>query len=267
MTIAIAGTVSEGIVLASDSAALIVEQRPDGEPVVAKVYANAQRIFALSNEPPVGLLTWGIGNIGASSIPSLVGEFKKQHAGNLSETDFSLEAKGNAFRQFLAAEYHEAFGKWNTKPEMGFLLCGFSPDSGLAELWRMEVVNGDFIGPDLVRQPGTYGVDWFGAVEAVHRLVVGYSPSFFDDVVKKMTEPFKEEASSMYVTHLMHPAMPLSDAIKAAEYLIDVSIGFFRFSPGYGYVLEPVQSATLSKSKGFCFASNPTGRLFLEVKR
>jgi hypothetical protein len=50
---------------------------------------------------------------------------------------------------------------------------------------------------------------------------------------------------------LVLPAMPLQDAIDLADFLVDLTIKFSRFSPGPPTVGGPIEIAAISKHEGF----------------
>src|SRR3954469_16263765 len=68
MTIAISLKVNDGLVLAADSASTLLVQGPGGAIGVANVYNNANKIFNLKKNIPVGAVTWGLGSIGNASM-------------------------------------------------------------------------------------------------------------------------------------------------------------------------------------------------------
>lgn len=49
---------------------------------------------------------------------------------------------------------------------------------------------------------------------------------------------------------LISLAMPLQDAIDLVKYMIDVTVGFVRFTPGPPTVAEPIDIAAITKHEG-----------------
>ena len=76
MTVAISLNLSDGVVLAADSATSI----PDGAGGVAKVYENAEKLFELGNRP-IGVAVYGIGAFGVRSVSSYLNEFEQRDPG------------------------------------------------------------------------------------------------------------------------------------------------------------------------------------------
>ena len=99
MTIAITIKVHDGVVIASDSATTLVENTN-----VTTVYNNANKIFHLyksnNNIPhglPLGIVTYGLGGIGNSSISTLIKDFRK----NLSNG--KIEFNPSEYKNFFDA--------------------------------------------------------------------------------------------------------------------------------------------------------------------
>ena len=61
MTIVVTVKVTDGLVLAADSAATFFIPRPSG--VVTKIYNNANKVFNLRKVWPVGAMVYGSGGI------------------------------------------------------------------------------------------------------------------------------------------------------------------------------------------------------------
>lgn len=51
--------------------------------------------------------------------------------------------------------------------------------------------------------------------------------------------------------HLVAPPMPIQDAIDLAEFLVDLTINFSRFTPGAPTVGGPIEVAAITKHEGF----------------
>jgi hypothetical protein len=85
MTIAVSLKVNDGVVLAADSATTLIGQSPDGSVGVVNVYNNANKIFNLVKDWPIGVVTWGAGSIGTASVSTLVKDLRARLSGKLSE--------------------------------------------------------------------------------------------------------------------------------------------------------------------------------------
>ncbi|AND70214.1 hypothetical protein ATSB10_27600 [Dyella thiooxydans] len=50
---------------------------------------------------------------------------------------------------------------------------------------------------------------------------------------------------------LINGAMPIQDAVDMVHYLIEVTCGYVRFSPGPSTVAKPIDLAAITKHNGF----------------
>jgi hypothetical protein len=57
------------------------------------------------------------------------------------------------------------------------------------------------------------------------------------------------------VQPLVHPTMPIQDAIDLVQYLIEVTVGFVRFAPGNATVARPIDVAAITLHEGFRWVS------------
>jgi hypothetical protein len=75
MTIVVTVKVTDGIVLAADSAATFYIPIAGG--TVAKIYNHANKVFNLRKLWSIGSLIYGAGGIGASSVETLSKDLRK----------------------------------------------------------------------------------------------------------------------------------------------------------------------------------------------
>jgi hypothetical protein len=113
MTIAVSLKVNDGVVLAADSATTLIGQSPDGSVGVVNVYNNANKIFNLVRDWPIGVVTWGAGSIGAASVSTLVKDLRARLSSKLSEVkswaldreSYTVEDVARKARQFIFDEH------------------------------------------------------------------------------------------------------------------------------------------------------------------
>src|SRR5271167_4774664 len=99
--------VYDGIVLGAESMTQLTTNVPGQGPQVVKSYENAQKMFHVG-EKPIGVLTYGIGNIGRRSMESFVHEFSRTES---VRTDaINVEQTARRFYRFMEAPYRQAFG-------------------------------------------------------------------------------------------------------------------------------------------------------------
>jgi len=258
MTIAISLKVNDGVVLATDSASTIVA-RPINEKQmgVINVYQNAEKLFNLCKGKPIGVITWGSGSIGLASISTLMKDFRKRQMASLQKEDLSIEKITVALSSFIFEEkYNIAFSGWSEKPKIGFIVAGYSHEKSFPEEWKFEINNGKLIKPEKIREEDEIGVIWNGEPEAISRLILGVSPRIYkilnenisdkqihDRILKNMQEEL--------VAPIIIAPMPIKDAIDVAEFLVETTINFSRFTPGAPSVGGPIDIAAITKHEGF----------------
>lgn len=265
MTIAISVKVHDGVVLATDSASTLFSQNGG----VSHVYNNANKILNLykSNERkrdglPIGIITYGLGGIGNSSISTLIKDFRKTlmdevNRWNLNADNYKIEDIAQNFKKFIFDETYQPFFKDVKQPPfLGFIISGYSSMAALAEEWRIEIINGECIGPNQIRKNEDVGIAWGGESKTITRLVLGYDP-FLPDILKEMRMkedeiiPLIQFIQQRTEAPIVPAAMPIKDAIDLAEFLVKTTILFTRFLPVAPTVGGPVEIATITKHEGF----------------
>src|ERR1017187_10478130 len=79
MSIAVAISVHDGVVLAADSASTLAAAIPGPSgprPMAMNVYNNANKIANLYKGKPIGCVAYGSGSIGSASISTLLKDFR-----------------------------------------------------------------------------------------------------------------------------------------------------------------------------------------------
>jgi len=262
MTFAVCIKINDGIVLAADSAATILGRNASGE-IVANIYENAEKVFNLRKGRPIGMVAWGLGAIGSESIPTLARDLRARLSeGGVDElrAGYSLRDVAERAKAFFYDEkYQPMFGELppEEQPSFGFVVAGFSGDGGEPEEYVFRTVNGVVHGPE-VRNDGNAGtVSVAGEVEPALRLLNGVSP-LMPQVLQGPLGVNAEEAEkanaimcNSLAVQLAHPAMPIQDAIDLAEFLVEVTIRWSRFSPGAPTVGGPIEIAAITKHEDF----------------
>lgn len=262
MTIALSLKVNDGVVLATDSASTLTIQDNQGNPK-DMVYNHANKVFNLRKGLPIGLMTWGLGSIGNSSIERLVKDFRAQISSDDSDwfvgidSDYQLEDIAGRFRDFIYDEHYiEAYGDSGSKPDIGFMIAGYSADRDMAEEWRLQIEGGDCRGPNQVREIGDCGVSWSGRPHAIHRLYLGYDARLQDLLVQAgldsdEVDEFLSGAQELLKAPIIWDPMPIQDAIELARFLVDTTINYHRFLPGSDVVGGPIEIAAITKHERF----------------
>lgn len=260
MTIAISLKVNDGVVLATDSASTIfAPSSGDNPPGVIKVYQNAEKLFNLCKGKPIGSITWGSGSIGYASISTLMKDFRKIQKDNDKYKEVDIKTIANDLATFIhKAKYIPAYSTWPEKdrPNIGFIIAGYSNQESFAEEWKFEIIEGKLVGPDIVRKKEESGLIWNGEPEAISRLILGYSqklPSVLKDcgLDEEVTSKIINHARAHFAVPMVIDPMPIKDAIDVAEFLVETTINFSKFSPGASTVGGPIDIAAITKHEGF----------------
>jgi len=257
MTIAISIKVNDGIILGTDSAASILMLSQDGQSLgIGNVYNNADKLFNLCKGMPIGAITWGNGSIGQSSISTLIKDYRKKLSEEIT-ANYCLEEISSNFSKFIYEDnYIPAFRDWQIKPQIGFMVCGYSSSEALPEEWKFEIIDGEIIGPLLVRKKNEVGMAWNGEVEAITRLYFGFSnltPSILlktgldEKKVTEIMEALRAETTVPFVIS----SLPIIDAIEMAEFFIQTTMNFVKYMPGAPIVGGPIDIAAITKHEGF----------------
>lgn len=273
MSIAVLIGVHDGLVLATDSAStLLISTAPQGGPMAANVYDNANKIFNLIKGKPLGCATFGSGSIGSASIGTLIKDFRvKLSVRNPTENEFKFDIKNYTMEQvaglladFLAKECQKLKAPELAAITIGFLVGGYSSGESLGESWSVEIQQGVPGKPTKLREKDQPGASWGGQGEALQRIVLGFSPGIFQ-VLAQVSQPTKtpqqimQELGPLLVANLQAPLvfapMPIQDAIDLGRFLVHAAIMFSRFLPGPQVVGGPIEIAAITKHEGFKWIS------------
>lgn len=253
MSVAVACTLSEGVILGVDSAVTL--QGPEGH--VGKIYENAQKLFQLG-ELPVGLAAFGMAAFGTRSIGSFISEFETTHPGLVSGEGAKMADVVEALRVFFSDVYkkevvpklEQEVGKpykdipADNLPALGFAVGGFSHGAYLPELWTIVVPKHKRKGSaELRRKEGDFGTNWFAMFDPIRRYIKGYDPSLMNDLGqfffrllgRQATKEETEEMQAILNKHeyqIPFAAMPLSEGVAHTRFLVELVINHHRFAMG-----------------------------------
>lgn len=195
----------------------------------------------------------------------MVKDFRKQIAtpGNplsVNPDNYTVKEVAEKFREFIFNDkYNLAFAAQTDKPGLGFIIAGYSTNEDMSEEYGLvaEQGTGSVSGPDLLPSIDGASINYFGVPEAVDRLLYGVSGDFPAVLVNDLS--FSEsDALGIYNqfrgrlrAQLEDAAMPIQDAIDLAEFLVDLTTKYIRFSVGAQTVGGPIEIATITKHEDF----------------
>lgn len=273
MSIVVAVRVGEGLVLAADSASALQAPSGDGQTHVAKVFNHATKLLQL-RDFPIGVATWGAGNLGARTISSLINEHAnsrtplRERAKEDSDAHEPLDVQEEAkeLMGFLYKWYEQAFPEWEqaeTRPGIGVLVGGYSGKKYFPEEYVFNVPDREFLP---LREPGedgaqSFGANWYGLTDAIVRLHHGRDDRWFQaleqvGVTSDKIQAAKELARPQLEYPVPFGGMPLQDAVDYANYLVGVVVGRYRFVAGPEVCGGPIDVAAITREGGFSWVQH-----------
>jgi hypothetical protein len=162
-------------------------------------------------------------------------------------------------QEFFKAEYEKIDPKPENHHPFEYWIGGYGSDSDLHEVWTFKIENGELLPATLCGAPGDPVLIYGGQIEAVSRLVEGYSPLMTGalakaglgaEAAKTLLEKVQEVSPRMRAS-LVNAAMPIPDAIELADFLADTTKRFVRFLPGADTVGGEIDIATVTRHERF----------------
>jgi hypothetical protein len=261
MTIVVTVRVTDGIVLAADSATSFT----DASGHVAKIYNSANKIFNLVKVWPIGAMTYGAGSIGTDSISTPSKNLRThlspvplgaQDPIALDRATYSIEDVATKARDFFQERYKAAYAIPVPGYFLGYRVCGYSGEGALPEAWEIRILENSCEGPIRIYEDDKFGPRWSGESEALDRLILGVGSKLPDALVALGADPatvsdtVKELVNHLYAS-LYLAAMPIQDAIDLARFLVETAVKFAHFSLRPATVGGPIEIATITKHEGF----------------
>lgn len=259
MTIVVTVKVTDGIVLAADSAASFFDDAGNA----VKIYNNANKVFNLVKGWPIGAMVYGAGGIGTASLETLSKDLRQhlQHRNDpeygLARDTYTIKEVAEKARKFLfEKQYLPAYPEPPEQFSMGYRVCGYSVGQSLPEVWEFTIRGDKCDEPYEVQSMEEFGIRWAGENEALDRLILGASGTLIEVLVGRgMTEAEAHE-TNLELIHtvadgLSLPAMPIQDAIDVAEFLVQTASKFARYGMRPETIGGPIEIAAITKHEGF----------------
>lgn len=260
MTIAIAIKVNDGLVIATDSASTLVSQTGD----VITVHNNANKIVNICKGIPVGVMMWGLSNIGQSSVPTLLKDFRKKLAGDdLTDTTFKIDPQNyrvldiaNNLKEFIKVKYETQFQTPTPNTFMGLAVCGYSSSETLSEIHELSFSDQGVPSPSEPLPKNMGGWIARGEPELIFRIMYGVSPQIGNvfsawGIATNEHQARFDQIMQQLSANLIFDPMPIKDVIDIADWLVQSTIMFSRYTPGAATVGGPVEIAVITKHEGF----------------
>lgn len=262
MTVCVSVKVHDCLVFAADSASSLSGIGASGQPEIINVWDHGNKVFNLYKGKPIAAMTCGLGNMGHASIGSLAKDFRRMitHGVDgpaIDASNYSIEEVANRAKDF----FEDRYAAIDPPPPNGtgfeFWVGGYGSASDNAELWKIQLVGGVMLSPELIASHNEGGhVAWGGQPGPIGRLLLGFDNRLGDILVASGLDPaavgpLMQQIQGELQTPLVHEAMPVVDAINLADFLVDLTKRYFRFLPGADIVGGATDMATVTKHEGF----------------
>lgn len=177
VTVAVWVKVYDGIALATDSATTL--ELSNGS---HQVYNNADKIFHLHRNLPIGAMTWGLGQIGPASISTVSKSLRLRlmgrdpdHADWELDDTYTIELVANRVAEMFC-EHQQQTGATTWADQLGYVVTGYSAGSDQPEVWKLEFQGACTAPPTpaLEQSTGQHGYKAYAQPDAVDRLFKGY---------------------------------------------------------------------------------------------
>jgi hypothetical protein len=248
VTIVTCVKVRDGLVLGTDSMAHIIRGQQ-----FLRFYENARKLFQVG-DLPMGVMSYGLGNLGHRSIESLMREFGESLEGRVS-----VNTVGKELFAFMKEKYDalaEGLPDEEGLPELGFYLAGYSRGQVFAEEREFQFPRDDE--PQVVREKEEFGAHWRGVEPPFFRLNKGYG-----FLVRERLEGAgmsKEQAGELLddlEMGVIFDGMPVQDAVDYATFILNTTIGYTRFATDVSPCGGPLQVATILPDNGYEWLEQP----------
>ena len=250
MTICASVKVRDGIVLGTDSMTQILGQDQNGNRAMVKTYSNARKLFHIG-KLPIGVMTYGLGNLGRRSIQGCVREFSSAYSG-----EPNVEAVGKELFEFFGKSYQDEFGA-TPGARLGFFVAGIASDQPFPEEVEFQLPTDRE--PHQVRPTDQFGASWRGLDLPFTRLYKGFDPRSVEELKKLgVSEEVIDKAVKGFESPVAYDGMPLQDAINFVVFILQTTIRLATFELGSASCGGPLQIATILPETGFQWVQEPT---------
>lgn len=234
MTVCVAVKGGEGLILAADSTTTV----HDAQGGVVKTYDYASKVAQI-RDYPIGIFSWGMGGLGARSIQSLVMEFEHDLPPVQSAENFKVKEIADQLFKFFKQRYDaQPTPNKGNRPLLGLFVGGYSASGFFPEEYWFEFPKDTRVEirrPDNADGTPDFGADWFGQTDAISRLIHGYDNNLILEMINRGLDKTVIDqilSSHRFQYPIVFNAMPLQDSIDLAVYLVQLTIGRFRFVAG-----------------------------------
>ena len=266
MSICVAFNLSDGVVIAVDSATTLIGN--DGN--ITKVFPDVDKLFQLG-DLKVGIATYGIAAMKGRTIGSFIREFAVDPVNAAILPTLSVQEIVERLRVFFLGHYVSFFEEIHGKPydeipanmkgNLGLVVGGFSPSAFLSEIWEIVIPRDTEL--ESARQvcaPGTYTFAWFASSVPINRYIKGIDPTLsvalrmkFEEILGRVMTEEELTGFGEIIAAAEYPiqtnGMPIQGGIACAKFLVDFVLGHYRFSETHPIVGGKARIGTVTYSQ------------------
>jgi hypothetical protein len=245
MSVCVAFNLSDGVVIAVDSATTMI----DASGSISKVFLDADKLFQLG-DLRIGLATYGLASLHGRTIGSFVREFLVESGdsdlGSLSLREVVERLRSfffDSYRSYFEALYSMPFGEIDasSKGQLGLVVGGFSAGSFQSELWNSVIpIHSEPYSSQQQNAAGNIGFSWYASSIPISRYIKGIDPNLsanirtlFEEILGRQLEVLElsrfAEVLESHEFHVETEGMPIQSGIDCAKFLVNFVLGHYRF--------------------------------------
>jgi hypothetical protein len=258
----------EGVVLGADSTTTY------GTPTSPHYFNNAQKLFEVGEDSTLGAVTWGMGGLNATSHRSLLAKLDDSLAATPAESalqvaerwislfwsvyddpsspnaDLIKICRELASKPTRSDEEEKQLFELSNALQVGFCIAGRLKSR--REPFAYEVIFGPTALPPVPREL-SIGWQFWGAPNKIQRLIFGCDDGIKNAITRSgKWSGTKEDLDSLVLAHaLIHPIVPIRDAVDFVHSCISSTIKAFKFSTMSQICGGPIELAVVTTDRPF----------------
>jgi len=245
--------------MGAESMTQLFAEIPPGQAKMVKAFSNARKLFQIS-KLPIGVLTYGGGNIGTRSVESFLSEFSESLSDE-KEAELTVDSVTTKLLRFIRDPYDRHYTEVpvEKRPPVGFYVAGYSPRQHLGSEWEFVLPNDP--APRKPRPDDKFGASWRGVSVPFTRLHFGVDPRLPEFLHQEglSTEDIEkvQRAAAKLAAPVVFDGMPVQDAIGYCRFILETTIGQATYEIGAASCGGPLQLAVITRAEGFRWISKP----------
>lgn len=286
MTLCVAVTTAEGLVLGADSMTVVKTESQ------TKQYTNANKVFEIPNLPIV-VMTYGLGAVGRRSIGSLLQEWSEQRI-PYEKADYAVQCVAQDLSDFVFDRHKQYLAQLRAQAEQrqervlgggsatgdeaepfepreyltGLVVGGYQPNSRFPWLYTREEPARPGIPEGLTltrphqgiagRDGPEPGLDYWGDTIALDRLYHGCDAQLVTALRDVTNDQDALHDTAMGQSwQVVFEGMPVQDAADLVQFMLEVGCGFERFKEGVPQIGGALDIAVVTQSRTHWSARKP----------